>query len=314
VHTAFLLAAGHGTRLRPLTLARPKPLLPVCGIPMLDYALAHVRAHGHSSVLVNAHHLWPQVAAWAEKNEVSLQVELPEILGTGGGLRAALETLGESVVVVNADILSDVDLTALTAAIPPDGAAMALRPHADADRIGPVLADAAGRVVRITTVVPSTDGVPGTHFTGVHAMSRAAVARVPADGEQCVVRTAYKEMVPEGRVGCIAHRGSWIDVGTPEAYLSANLDVLSGHVRPPVDPWSHGAHGPGGSWVGAGADVAGTIERSIIGAGAHVPADATVVRTVVWDGVSVPAGRHEGCIIYDGGAVLDVGSTARSSA
>ena len=62
MHTAFLLAAGFGTRLRPLTLARPKPLLPVCGVPMLDYALAHVRAHGHNDVLVNAHYLWEQCA------------------------------------------------------------------------------------------------------------------------------------------------------------------------------------------------------------------------------------------------------------
>ena len=85
MHTAFLLAAGFGTRLRPLTLVRPKPLLPVCGIPMLDYALAHVRKHGHEHVIVNAHYLWQQVAAWADLNDVTLQVELPIVLGTGGG-------------------------------------------------------------------------------------------------------------------------------------------------------------------------------------------------------------------------------------
>ena len=116
MHTAFLLAAGFGTRLRPLTLARPKPLLPVCGIPMLDFALAHVRDHGHTKVMVNAHYLWEQVAVWAERHGVTLQVELPIVLGTGGGLRAALDQLGDSVVIVNADILSDVDLTALVAA------------------------------------------------------------------------------------------------------------------------------------------------------------------------------------------------------
>ena len=109
MHTAFLLAAGFGTRLRPLTLVRPKPLLPVCGIPMLDYALAHVRKHGHDQVIVNAHYLWQQVAAWADRDGVTLQVELPIVLGTGGGLRAASETLAERVVIVNADILSDVN-------------------------------------------------------------------------------------------------------------------------------------------------------------------------------------------------------------
>ena len=108
--TAFLLAAGFGTRLRPLTEVVPKPLLPVCGIPMLDYALAHVRAHGHTDVIVNAHHLWHDVGSWASDNDVILRVEEPLILGTGGGLRATLDDLEEPVVVVNADILSNVDL------------------------------------------------------------------------------------------------------------------------------------------------------------------------------------------------------------
>ena len=153
---------------------------------MLDYALAHVQAHGHTDVLVNAHYLWEQVAVWAEANGVALQVELPVILGTGGGLRAALPDQGPAVVIVNADILSDVDLTSLVDAVPEGGAAMALRPSPDATDIGPVEADESGRVVRITSVVPSDDGRPGTHFTGVHAMSRAAVGLIPDEGERRV--------------------------------------------------------------------------------------------------------------------------------
>jgi len=298
MHTAFLLAAGFGTRLRPLTLVRPKPLLPVCGIPMLDYALAHVRAHGHEKVIVNAHYLWEQVAVWADQNGVMLQVELPIVLGTGGGLRAALDQLGESVVIVNADILSDVDLTALVEAMPADGASMALRASADAGDIGPVEANEAGRIVRITSVVPSDEGVPGTHFTGVHAMSKAAVARIPNDGEQCVVRTAYKEMVPEGVVGQTVHRGSWVDVGRPDSYLDANMAVLDGRVPTPIDPWTRGERGPGGSWVGEGATILGALEHSVVGAGATVPDGTSLTNCVVWDGVSVPPGEYRDAIVY----------------
>ncbi|MFT5685879.1 MAG: NDP-sugar pyrophosphorylase family protein, partial [Myxococcota bacterium] len=114
--SAFLLAAGFGSRLRPLTLHRPKPLLPVCGIPLLDHARAHLLSHGITHLLVNAHHLWQQIAAWTETHDAELQVELPDILGTGGGLRAALPRLSDRVVVFNGDILCDVDLTALLAA------------------------------------------------------------------------------------------------------------------------------------------------------------------------------------------------------
>ncbi len=306
MHTAFLLAAGFGTRLRPLTLARPKPLLPVCGIPMLDFALAHVRAHGHEKVLVNAHYLWEQVAEWAHRNNATLQVELPIVLGTGGGLRAALDQLGDSVVIVNADILSDVDLTALVDAMPDDGASMALRPSPDAADIGPVEADSDGTVVRITSVVPSDEGIQGTHFTGVHAMSNAAVSRIPADGEQCVVRTVYRAMVPERRVGHTRHTGAWVDVGKPLAYLEANLAVLDGSVVTPIDPWSRGERGPDGSWIGPDARLDGAVSHSVVGAGAVVPADADLTDCVVWDGVTVPPGSYRRAVIYDGGQVLQI--------
>ncbi len=306
MHTAFLLAAGFGTRLRPLTLARPKPLLPVCGIPMLDYALAHVRHHGHDRVIVNAHYLWQQVAEWADRNGVTLQVELPIVLGTGGGLRAASDNLAECVVIVNADILSDVDLTALQRAVPTNGAAMALRADANAAQIGPVEADTKGRIVRITTVVPSEQGVAGTHFTGVHAMSRDAILRIPTGGEQCVIRTSYKEMVPQEQVGHVLHTGSWVDVGKPDSYLEANLAVLDGLVPTPIDPWTRGSRGPAGSWVGQNAQVDGQISHSIVGDGAVVPADASLHDCVVWDCVVVPVGQHHRAVIYDNGAVLQL--------
>jgi NDP-sugar pyrophosphorylase family protein len=303
VHTAFLLAAGFGTRLQPLSLSRPKPLMPMCGIPMLDHALAHVRAHGHTEVLVNAHHLWEQVAAWAEQRGVGLQVELPEILGTGGGLRAAIDRMADSFVIVNADILSDVDLTALQASMPDDGAAMALRPDPDWESIGPVLRDASGTVVRISTVVPSEAGKPGTHFTGVHAMSRSSVMRVPDTGLQCVVRTAYKELVPAGAVGSIVHTGAWVDVGTPEAYLQANLDVLHGRVRAPVDPWAVGTRGPGDSWVGQGAVMEGELTGCVVGAGSTIPAGARLKDCVIWDGCVAPAEDLERAVVYDDGVL-----------
>ncbi|MDP6932670.1 MAG: NTP transferase domain-containing protein, partial [Myxococcota bacterium] len=299
MNSAFLLAAGLGTRLRPLTELRPKALLPVCGVPMLDFALAQVRAHGHRGVLVNAHHLWQQVAEWAYQHEVQVQVELPEILGTGGGLRAALgpgsggDGLADTVVVVNADILSDVDLTALAAACPEDGAAMALRVLAPGERIGAVMADAQGRVVHIQNVVEGDGGQPGTHFTGVHAMTRSAIGEIPDDGFQCVVRSAYRDLVPRRRVGAWRHGGLWIDVGTPASYLRANLEVLGGRVSVPLDPWTRGERGPGGSWVGPGAVIEGQVERCVIGAGAVVPGGVRLVDTVVWDGVVIPGSLAE---------------------
>ena len=211
--TAFILAAGLGTRLRPLTLTTPKPLLPVRGVPMLDHVLAHVRAHGHDEVVVNAHWLGEQVVDWARgKSGVTVVVEQPEILGTGGGLRNARHLLAERFVVINGDILCDVDLTALLAVDAP--AVMALRPQETPQHTGVAL-DGRGVVRGIAGVVGEADA--RLHFTGVHALRREVLEHVP-DGMSCIVRTAYRALIPRGEVRGVVHHGAWTDIGTLAEY------------------------------------------------------------------------------------------------
>ena len=125
--SAFILGAGFGTRLRPLTLTHPKPLMPILGRPLIDYALASLKQANIEHIMVNAHYLWEQVARWAEHNAVELQLELPDILGTGGGLKAALPRLNDKVIIWNGDILCDVSASKLLDACPENGAVMALR-------------------------------------------------------------------------------------------------------------------------------------------------------------------------------------------
>ena len=223
--TAFILAAGLGTRLRPLTLQTPKPLLPVRGRPMLDHALAHVRRYGHSDVIVNAYHLSEQIVAWAaDKPGVTVVVEAPAVLGTGGGLRNARHLLAERFVVLNGDILCDVDLGQLWAEDAP--AVMAVRAQEDGRHTGVRwVADRpdAGVVTGIGKIVG--EGDPAFHFTGVHVLDRHVLDRVPS-GEQCIIRTAYKELVPFGHVRAVLHRGHWADIGTPAEYEAANRNIL----------------------------------------------------------------------------------------
>lgn len=210
--TAFILAAGLGTRLRPLTLTTPKPLLPVQGRPLLDHVLDYVRRHGHQRVVVNAFHLADQVVAWGRSRPgVQVVVEHPAVLGTGGGLRNARPLLAERFVVVNGDVLTDVDLSALWAE--PAPAVMALRPQPTPRFTGVRLTD--GRVTGITGVVG--EGDPGLHFTGVHVLDRGVLDLVP-DGEQCIIRTAYRALIPQGQVRGRVHTGAWNDIGTPADY------------------------------------------------------------------------------------------------
>jgi mannose-1-phosphate guanylyltransferase len=333
VYDAFILAAGLGTRLRPLTEHRPKPLVPVCGVPLLSYSLAACHKHGLTRVVMNAHWLSDQIEAWAGEHEgieVHVSTELPDILGTGGGLKKVAEELAPTFVVLNADVLHDVDLTALRAAVPAGGAAMALRPHAeDASRYGVVAADAEQIVVELVKVAraEARGAVDrGTHFTGIHALDRATLERVPA-GFADIVRTAYQELVPQRLVAGRRYAGIWLDAGDPAAYLDANLEVLSGRHALPLDPFEdaawcrtgegkeygdpsvlNGAVVEGAAWIGREVELgAGVRLRDVVlGAGARVPAGVTLSRSVVWDDGEVPAGAHDGVIVHPGGVLTTV--------
>jgi NDP-sugar pyrophosphorylase family protein len=333
---AFLLAAGFGTRLRPLTDHLPKPLVPVCGQPLANYTLALLKDHGLHSAVVNAYHLPQKIAEWAESQdfELHLLVESPQILGTGGGLKNAANLLAETFVVVNGDILCDVNLSALLTATKAVGsgpaAAMALRPQSEDETFGIVAFDSGGSVVDLVGLAqaPSIGLVNRScHFTGIHALNQSALELVP-EGEACIVRTAYSAMVPRREIAATRHGGLWVDLGTPERYLAANLGVLSGELKTSLDPlqsagWALSNSREGGSasavnihatarvqppfWIGKGAVIGAGVSLgpgSIIGAKAHIQAGASLRSTVVWEDCTVaPDVELQNAIVHNGGTL-----------
>lgn len=332
MYQAFVLAAGLGTRMRPLTEHRPKPLVPVCGVPLLSYSLALCARHGLREVVLNAHWLAEQVEMWTGEHEgvhVSVSTERPDVLGTGGGLRKVASLLAPRFVVLNGDVLHNTDLTALLAVLPDGGAAMTLRRDPEnAPRYGIVAQDSAGHIVELTTVAraePQGAVDRTTHFTGIHAMTTDALQLVPASGFACVVRTAYRSLVPEHKVTALLADGPWLDAGDPESYLDANLQVLSGRHVLPLDPFARaafartgdgrtfgdrtaagGAEIRGACWIGHGAKLGEgvTLRDTIIGEDAAVADGADLDRVVVWDGLVAPADRRlQRAVIYPGGVL-----------
>ena len=330
MHQAFILAAGFGTRLQPLTLDRPKPLVPMCGVPMLSYALALCARHGRTDVVVNAHYLAEQLQRWEGTHEgcaVRVVVEAPEILGTGGGLKQVEADLASVVTVLNADVLHDVDLTALADGVPEGGANLALRPDPEhAERYGVVASDDAGVVVDLAGLAsaqPEGQADRTTHFTGIHALHRDVLAGVP-EGFACIVRTAYSQLTPARALRGQRYDGPWLDAGDPAAYLQTNLDVLHRRVVLALDPHARAAvwvdaagerHGDasrlegvnvgGALWFGEGAALEDGVVLSdvVIGEGAKIRAGTSLQRVVVWDGVEVPKGDWQDVIFTAAGPV-----------
>lgn len=312
--SVFLLAAGFGTRLRPLTNHRPKPMLPLLGRPMLDYAVGHLYNHGHRSFVVNAHHLWEKVQEWAHNPPfditVAVQIELPEILGTGGGLKAAEEDLSDVFLVWNGDIFSDIDPQALLDGCSTHTACMALNHADELGKTTRLLSDEGGHVTRIGTLCQTEDAeampttTDGWHFSGIHAIRRDGLQDVE-DGFQCIVRSGYMKWVPERTVSAYLHEGFWVDTGTPIEYWRANMAALRGEFSLPFDGWAetNAEDQKQGSWVHQSASVEGSVKDSIVGEKAVVLEGTSLTECIVWDGVTVPSGSYTQCIFFDGGVL-----------
>ena len=249
---AIVLAAGEGTRLRPLTLARPKALCPVGNVPLLDRALAHlagVGLAGPARVAANASWLADQVVAHAA-GRVHLSVE-PRPLGTAGGLARLRDWIaGRAVLAGNADAyLAGGSLAAL-------------------------LAGWDGETVRLLGV-PAWPGVAGTFsghaFAGFSLLPWRWVRDLPGGGE--LVRAVWRPAEAAGRLEVVPFTGYFRDTGTPADYLAANLHAAGD-----------------GNLIAAGATVTGRCRRAVVGAGAEVHGE--LIRAVVWPGARVRAGER----------------------
>lgn len=280
---AMLLAAGLGTRLRPLTDERPKPAVPVGLLPLGAVALGAFARAGVSRIDANAHHL-------ADVLERTLRPFAPsgipfdvhheaDLLGTGGGIRAAIaEGPREAVLVMNGDVRFAPDVDALVARHRASGAlaTLVVRSHPDPHALGAVEVDAQGYVRRIAgRPDPSADVVAAYVFTGVHLLSPAALDRLPLNG--CVVRQAYQPMLAEGLpIDVVVDESPWADLGTLPVYFAANMDEArcTGDPRGLVHP-------------GAEVHRSARLESCVIGPGARIGPNAVLRRVVVWDGAVV---------------------------
>jgi mannose-1-phosphate guanylyltransferase len=271
----MVLAAGRGTRLRPLTDVRAKPLLPVGDRPALAHVLARLRGAGVGRIVVNAHHRAADVVAFARAHGVDVSEEA-DLLGTAGGVAHAAARLGPGDAIVwNGDILADIDVEALVSAHARDGAeaTLVVRPRRRGE--GPVGVDAGGRVVRLRAETFGAEA-QGGDFIGVSVLGAALRGRLPERG--CLVADAW---IPAIRAGgslrALPYGAEFFDIGTPERYLDANLAWLEGR--------------GGSSFVGAGARVAPgvSLERCVVGEGAAVAGAGALTRCVVWPGVRAVA-------------------------
>ena len=265
---AFILGAGLGTRLKPLTDVFPKPLVPLFHKPLAEWAVEACEAIGCKRFAINTHHLPEKWQGFGGDRDVTFFHE-PILLETGGGLKNIESWIEEgNLLIHNGDIFSSMDLKRLVDAHESSGdeVTLALRSNGGEKRIS------LGENNRVEDVRSEVHGLPGTHvFTGIYCVKKSFLKRIQA-GEIVAVIPAFQELVREGGIGAVVlDEGEWMDLGDAESYLSAHQKLALQQLIHPEAIVEEGV----------------VIENSVIGKGARIGSGARVVNSVVWPGADV---------------------------
>jgi mannose-1-phosphate guanylyltransferase len=294
---AILLVGGKGTRLRPLTLSAPKPLLPTAGVPFLAHQLARAASCGVTRVVLATSYRSQMFAeAFGDGAGLGLEIDYvheEEPLGTAGGIRNAASRLrsgpDDPVVVLNGDILSGHDLPAQLDLHRKADAAVTLHlvEVADPSRFGCVPTGEGGRVTGFLEKTPNP--VTNRINAGCYVYTRRAIDAIPPGQVVSVERETFPALIEAGQVMMgYVDNSYWLDVGTPEAFVRGSCDLVLGRLASPAVPAATGeALLLPGATVDASASVTG---GTAVGAGASIGAGATVAGSVLFDGAVVGAG------------------------
>ncbi|MEW5808633.1 MAG: NDP-sugar synthase [Actinomycetota bacterium] len=324
---AVVLVGGMGTRLRPLTLSAPKPMLPTAGLPFLTHLLSRIADAGIEHVVLGtSYKAGVFEAEFGDGSKLGLQIEYvveDEPLGTGGGIaNVASKLRHDTAVVFNGDVLSGCDLRALLDSHAETKADVTLHlvRVGDPRAFGCVPTESDGTVTAFLekTQDPPTDQINA----GCYVFKRSIIEQIPTGRALSVEREVFPRLLAEGRKVCgYVDSTYWRDMGTPEDFVRGSADLVRGIAPSPAlgghrgESLVHdgasvapGALLIGGTVIGRGAEIAGgarldgavifdgakvgagaVIERSIIGFGAHIGPRALIRDGVIGDGADVGA-------------------------
>ncbi len=266
---ALVLAGGEGTRLRPLTLTTPKPVIPLAGRPFLTFMLDWVASHGVDEVILSCGFMSDGVREVLGDIHAGMRLRYvieEEPLGTAGPVRLALDEglLEERLFVLNGDVLNDMDITAQLARHEETGAraTLALIEVEDTSSFGVVPTAEDGKV---EAFLEKSDGPAPTNRinAGAYVLERSVVEGIEPGRAVSFEREVFPRLVEDGGLYGFEASGYWVDIGTPERYLDATYDLLAGRIGSTLPP-----RDVTGSLIGEGCLTSGAHigPQSVLGA------------------------------------------------
>ena len=301
IDRAMILAAGVGSRLAPLTDARPKALMPLGDRPMLAHLALQLRAAGISRLVVNAHHHADHLARFireskSELGEIGVSEER-DLLGTAGGVSHARALLGQgSALIWNGDIVANLDVATLAKSHDDQHAEATLCVKFAEKNAGNVGIDENGNIVRLRKETTRDGEIAGGFFLGVHVIGTRLRESLPEVG--CLIGDVYLPALRRGeRLRAFAFEGDFSDIGTPTTYLDANLTWLKAQR---LASWKHDR---------AQVAEAITLREAIVGDGACVTGAGALDSCVVWPGATVALTEDARRTIFTGSGEVSVKTT-----
>lgn len=276
---AMILAAGLGTRLRPLTSKKPKALVPVGNKAVIDRVIHYLMGHNISEIIVNAHHHHQQIVNYLDGNRsfgINIQVRIePEILGTGGGIKNVTDFWrDEPFIVMNADIMTNIDLL------------KALKVHSKNKNLATLILHnykPFNQLLinnRFNIVDISSEDLPDRlAFTGIHIIEPELLNYIPDEVYSNII-TCYQKLIGLGKPisAHVSNKHYWRDIGTVSSYVLANKEALQG--KPFL--------------MGQGSQIHSTAKLedwAIIGEKNELEEDVEIRRSILWENVTVKKGR-----------------------
>ena len=304
---AFVLAAGLGTRLAPLTNNTPKPLIPILNVPSLFYTFFLLKQAGIREIICNIHHHGQAIRQCIESHELSgltiIFSEEPVILGTGGGLKKCEQLLGDDdFMLVNSDIITDIDFNALVQQHRLSGhhGTLVLFETPDAGAIGHVGIE--DGLVKDFRNLRNTGLLSSFIYTGA-AMLSPKIFRFMKAEFSGIVDTGFTGLIDNGGLSFYRHEGLWMDIGTMQNYWLANINPNS-RVTDLAEPM-HRAIGLTPHSISPDAVISpdARLSRSVIGKGCIIGAGCTIKNTVLLPGTIIKPGSTVVNAIVDHGII-----------
>lgn len=293
---AVVLVGGFGTRLRPLTLSTPKPLLPIANVRQLEHLIANLATAGVTHVAL-ALGFKPEPFFDAFPEGICAGVELhyavePEPLDTAGAIAFAARDAGidDTFVVMNGDIICDLDVSSLIQFHREHGAegTLHLTPVADPSQYGVVETDESGWVKRFVEKPAPGETTSTVINAGTYVLEPSVLQRMPAGQKLSIERVVFPQMVSEGKLAAMPTSDYWIDTGRPDTYLQANLDLIDGtrsHILSSIAPH-------------CSIDPSASVVHTVIGEGSTVGAQCVVSDSVLLPGSRIGQRvRLERCLV-----------------